>query len=82
MKIAEGKLYLFVAIDRILKFAVVEKADMQAAALFLQALVEAIPYRIHTVLTDNDIQLADLIEVPAGIHRTLPRPTLSLEAAS
>src|SRR5271156_5750395 len=33
---------------------------MRAAAAFLQALVEAVPYRIHTVLTDNGIQFADL----------------------
>ena len=26
---------------------------MRAAAAFLAALVEAVPYRIHTVLTDN-----------------------------
>jgi transposase InsO family protein len=38
----------------------VEKADMRAAAAFLQTLVQAIPYRIHTVLTDNVIQFADL----------------------
>ena len=39
---ADGKLYLFVAIDRTSKFVAVElvkKADMQAAAVFLQALV-------------------------------------------
>ena len=42
VRTAEGKLYLFVAIDRTSKFAVVElveKADMQAAAAFLEALV-------------------------------------------
>jgi hypothetical protein len=58
VRTAEGKLYLFVAIDRTSKFAVVElveKADMQAAAAFLEALVAAVPYRIHTVLTDNGI---------------------------
>lgn len=63
VRTAEGKLYLFVGIDRTSKFAVVElveKADMQAAANFLQALVAAVPYRIHTVLTDNGIQFADL----------------------
>jgi hypothetical protein len=38
----------------------VERADMQAAARFLQALIAAVPYRIHTVLTDNGIQFADL----------------------
>src|SRR5665213_1322119 len=63
VRTAEGKLYLFVAIDRTSKYVVVElvaKADMRAAAAFLEALVEAVPYRIHTVLTDNGIQFADL----------------------
>jgi transposase InsO family protein len=63
VRTTEGKLYLFVAIDRTSKFAVVqlvEKADVRAAADFLEALVEAVPYRIHTVLTDNEIQFADL----------------------
>jgi len=63
VRTAEGKLYLFVAIDRTSKFTfveLVERADMQAAASFLEALVAAIPYRIHTVLTDNGIQFADL----------------------
>lgn len=53
---AEGKLYLFVAIDRTSKFAFVEpveRADMRAAATFPGALVVAVPYRIHTVITDN-----------------------------
>src|SRR5271155_87705 len=63
VRTAEGKLYLFVAIDRSSKFAfveLVERADMRAAAAFLEALVAAVPYRIHTVLTDNGIQFADL----------------------
>jgi len=63
VRTAEGKLYLFVAIDRTSKFAVVElveKADTRAAVAFLEALVEAVPYRIHSVLTDNGIQFADL----------------------
>jgi transposase InsO family protein len=63
VRTAEGKLYLFVAIDRTSKFAVVElveKADTRAAVAFLEALIEAVPYRIHTVLTDNGIQFADL----------------------
>ena len=52
----EGKLHLFVAIDRTSKFAfvrLVERATRRAAADFLQELVEFIPYKIHTVLTDN-----------------------------
>jgi transposase InsO family protein len=56
---AEGKLYLFVAIDRTSKFAfvqLVDKANRVTASAFLDALVAAVPYRIHTVLTDNGIQ--------------------------
>lgn len=56
-------MYLFVAINRTSKFAfveLVERADMHAAAAFMEALVAAVPYRIHTVLTDNGIQFADL----------------------
>src|SRR3954467_7051910 len=56
---AEGKLYLFVAIDRTSKFAFVqlaEKANRVTASAFLVALVKAVPYKIHTVLTDNGIQ--------------------------
>jgi transposase InsO family protein len=59
----EGKLYLFVAVDRTSKFAFValhEKADRQTAVRFLEALIAAVPYRLHTVLTDNGIQFADL----------------------
>jgi transposase InsO family protein len=59
VRTAEGKLYLFVAIDRTSKFAfarLVEKANRVTASDFLLALVEAVPYKIHTVLTDNGIQ--------------------------
>ena len=58
-----GKLYLFVAIDRTSKFAFAElheKADRPSAARFLDALIAAVPYRLHTVLTDNGIQFTDL----------------------
>ena len=60
---AEGKLYLFVAIDRTSKFAFVklfDKATMAMATAFLEELIAAVPYVIHTVLTDNGIQFADL----------------------
>lgn len=55
----EGKLHLFVAIDRTSKFVFVrleEKANRKTASAFLEALIEACPYNIHTVLTDNGIQ--------------------------
>lgn len=55
----QGKLHLFVAIDRTSKFAFVElheRATTRVAADFLRHLIAAVPYRIHTVLTDNGIQ--------------------------
>ena len=56
---AEGKLYLFVAIDRTSKFAFVQLVDQATrvtASAFLVALIAAVPYKIHTILTDNGIQ--------------------------
>ena len=55
----QGRLRLFVGIDRTSKFAfvrLVESAGKMEAAGFLRELVEAVPYRIHTVLTDNGVQ--------------------------
>jgi transposase InsO family protein len=52
----EGRLYLFVAVDRTSKFAFTElhaKATRRVAADFLRALIKAVPYKIHTLLTDN-----------------------------
>ena len=52
----QGKLHLFVAIDRTSKFAFVElheKATTRISGDFLRHLIEAVPYRVHTVLTDN-----------------------------
>ncbi len=54
----EGKLHLFVGIDRTSKFAFVElheKATTRVAGDFLRHLIAAVPYRVHTVLTDNGI---------------------------
>ncbi len=59
---AEGKLSLFVAIDRTSKFAYAElheKAGKMVAAQFLRSLMAAAPYPIHTVLTDNGIQFTN-----------------------
>ena len=58
----QGKLYLLVAIDRTSKFAFVElheKATRRVAADFLRHLADAVPYRIHTVLTDNGTHFTD-----------------------
>jgi transposase InsO family protein len=62
---AEGKLYLFVAIDRTSKFAYAElheKAGKMAAAGFLRNLIAIVPYAIHTVLTDNGIQFTNRVQ--------------------
>jgi hypothetical protein len=42
-------------------------ANVQTAAVFLEALIEAVPYQIHTVLTDNGTQFATCR--PAGTAR-------------
>src|ERR1700675_3110338 len=58
----EGKLYLFVAIDRTSKFAFAELEDaatVHSASAFLNALIQAVPYKIRTVLTDNGVQFCD-----------------------
>ncbi len=58
----EGKLYLFVAIDRTSKFAFTELHERMTrfvAAQFLHHLIAAVPYKIHTLLTDNGIQFAN-----------------------
>lgn len=55
----EGKLHMFVAIDRTSKFAFAElheKATRAIAKGFLDNLIAAVPYTIHTVLTDNGTQ--------------------------
>ena len=64
----QGKLSLFVAIDRTSKVAFAElheKATRRIAGDFLRHLIAAVPYRVHTVLTDN------------GTHFTTPGNTAS-----
>ena len=58
----QGKLHLFVAIDRTSKFAFVElheKATRRVAGDFLRHLVAAVPYKINTVLTANGTHFTD-----------------------
>ena len=65
----EGKLYLYVAIDRTSKFAfvqLVDKANTVTAREFLDSLVAAVPYKIEIILTDNGIQFADLPKNRSG----------------
>ena len=59
----------FVAIDRTSKFAFAqlrEKANRNTAAAFLKDLIAVVPYKIHTVLTDNGIQFCDLAKNHSG----------------
>src|SRR3546814_18888018 len=59
---------MFVAIDRVTKFAfseLHERATRRTAADFLHRLIEALPYKIHTVLTDNGTQFT-----PPGKQRS------------
>lgn len=59
---AEGKLRLFVAIDRTSKFAYAQlhaTMDKMTMVQFLRDLIAAVPYVIHTILTDNGIQFTN-----------------------
>ena len=63
LRLAEGKLNMFLAIDRVSKFTYVEFRDdpgKMNGAGFLRGVVEAFPYAIHTMLTDNGMAFADL----------------------
>ena len=63
LRLAEGRLHMFLAIDRVSKFAHVafyDAATKTNGAAFLRDVVAAFPYAIHTVLTDNGMAFADL----------------------
>ena len=67
-----GKGFLFVAVDRTSKLVfarIYRSATKLAAAAFLKALVKTVPYKIHTVLTDNGVQFVQL-------NRGSTRPSL------
>jgi len=74
LRTEQGKLHLFVAIDRTCKFVMAklyDRATMKTAKEFLEALIQAVPYRIHTILTDNGIQFADLPKNRNGVTAML-----------
>lgn len=59
VRTAEGKLYLSVGIDRTFKFAFTQlfkTTSRVSTSAFVEALIEAVPYKICTILTDNGIQ--------------------------
>src|SRR6202012_4402461 len=65
----EGKLHLFVAVDRTSKYAfarLVKRATGKDARAFLEDLAAPAPSKTHPVLTDNGIQFADLPKTRTG----------------
>jgi transposase InsO family protein len=61
LRLSEGKLFMFLAIDRVTKFVHVAFLDANTklnGAAFLREVIRAFPYRIHTVLTDNGVAFA------------------------
>ena len=73
----DGKLVMFLAIDRVSKFTYVEfhdSAGKKEGAAFLRNVVAAFPYKIHTVLTDNGMAFADLPKNREGPGRRFLGP--------
>ncbi len=57
----EGKLSMFVAIDRTSKFIYAElhpRTTRMITRDFIDKLTQIVPYKIHTILTNNGIQFA------------------------
>ena len=79
VRTAQGKLYLLVAIDRTSKLAFVElheKVARRTAGDFLRRLIAAVPYKVHTVLTDNGTHFA----TPGNTSSAAPDVKAALEA--
>ena len=56
---AQGKCYLFVVIDRAMKYVYTElhvSMTMVVSESFLNNLISDCPFKIHTILTDNGAQ--------------------------
>jgi len=63
LRLTEGKLNMFLAIDRISKFSYARFRDDMGkmnGADCLRGVINAFPYKIHTILTDNGMAFADL----------------------
>lgn len=61
LRYEDGKAYLYVAVDRTSKLVfarIYRRATKLVAAGFLKALIRTVPYKIHTILTDNGVQFA------------------------
>jgi hypothetical protein len=78
-RLAQGKLDMVLAIDRVSKFTYVEFRDdlgKMNGADFLRNVVEAFPYSINTVLTDNGMAFADLPKNRNGPSRRYLGPQI------
>jgi transposase InsO family protein len=67
VRTGEGKVYLYVAVDRATKFVFAEvhtSPTIKAATAFLGNTAKALPYRIHKVLTDNGAQFTYTLMLP------------------
>jgi hypothetical protein len=72
----EGKLSLFVAIDRACQVADAERhadANTRVAAQFLRNVIAAIPDKIHTVLTDHGIPFTNRKRDLCAFHHIFDR---------
>ncbi len=72
LRLTQGKLHMFLAIDRASKFTPVaffDAATKMNGAAFLREVIAAFPYTIHTVLTDNGMAFADLPQNRTGPTR-------------
>jgi transposase InsO family protein len=61
VRLGKVKYHMFVGICRVCKFAYVEvfeRATVANSCLFLEHLVAACPFKIHTILSDNGVQFA------------------------
>ena len=74
-RIGGKRSYLYVAIDRATRCAwvmVSDKKDSYASAKFIKQCVDAFPFKIHTVLTDNGKEFTDAYSRgrrrPSGLH--------------
>ena len=74
-RIGGKRMYLYVAIDRATRCVWVmlsDKKDAQASVKFIHQCVEAFPFKIHTILTDNGKEFTDAYarnrRCPTGSH--------------
>ena len=52
------------------------------AAQFLRDLIDAVPYAIHTMLTDNGIQFANMAHHKYAFHHIFDRSATSMASST